>query len=52
MSIELTQNLKKRLKNDVLDMHYLTLGVLQRGFATNDNVLKNFIVYYVQMANY
>ena len=41
-SVELTQNLKKKLKNDVLDMHYLIMGVVQKGFATRDNKLINY----------
>ena len=40
--VGLTQNLKKKLKNDVLDMHYLIMGVVQKGFATRDNKLINY----------
>ena len=35
----LTQKSEEKLKNDVLDMRYLIMGVLQQGFATNDNKL-------------
>ena len=41
-SIELTKNLKSKLKNDVLDMNYLILGVLQHGFATKERKLIEF----------
>ena len=37
-----TDGEKERLQHDVLDMHYLILGVLQHGFATEEKKLINF----------
>ena len=34
--------LNEKIKNDVLDMQYLILGVLQRAFATNEEKLITF----------
>ena len=41
-SSEWTQKQKEKTKNDVLDMRYLILGVLQRAFATKEKKLITF----------